>query len=132
MAWKCPQCGFVHESDAARVCEACGYVRAPGTLVLVAEQTRRSLQVGVDTAIGKELLETFAGADHAYAADPQFLLARDPVRGGWSIAPAPGAVNPTFLNGAELGAAPAPLESGAVITIGPERLRLRVENDLDG
>ncbi|HEY0016748.1 MAG TPA: hypothetical protein VGC13_10530 [Longimicrobium sp.] len=129
MAWKCPQCGFVHENEAARVCEACGYVRAPGTLVLVAEQTRRSLQVGVDTAIGKELLETFAGADHAYAADPQFLLARDPVRGGWSIAPAPGAVNPTFLNGAALGAAPAPLEPGAVITIGPERLRLRVENE---
>jgi hypothetical protein len=129
MPWKCPQCGFVHESEATRVCEACGFVRAAGRLVLVAEATSRRLPVGVDTAIGRELLETFAGADHVYAADPQFMLARDPVRGGWSIAPAPGAKNPTFLNGAALGTAPAPLEPGAVITIGLARLRLRVENE---
>jgi hypothetical protein len=128
MAWKCPQCGFVHD-DAVNVCEACGYVRAAGTLVLVAEETAGRLQVGVDTAIGKELLETFAGADHVYAADPQFLLARDALRGGWSIAPAPGTKNPTFLNGAALGDAPAPLPPGAVITIGPSKLRLRVENE---
>ena len=128
MAWKCPQCGFVHESDA-NVCEACGFVRSAGRLVLVAEQTAGRLRVGVDTAIGKELLETFAGADHVYAAEPQFLLARDMVRGGWSIAPAPGTLNPTFLNGAALGDAPAPLPPGAVITIGPDKLRLRVENE---
>lgn len=129
MAWKCPQCGFVHENDAVTVCEACGYVRAAGRLALVAEATGKRLAVGIDTAIGKGLLQTFAGEDHVYAADPQFLLARDPVRGGWSIAPAAGAKNPTFLNGAALGSAPAPLEPGAVITIGPTRLRLRVENE---
>jgi hypothetical protein len=33
------------------------------------------------------------------------------------------------VNGAALGTAPAPLEKGAVITIGPEKLRLRVENE---
>jgi hypothetical protein len=129
MAWKCPQCGFVQQNDAVNVCEACGFVRSAGTLVLVAEQTAERLQVGVDTAIGKELLETFAGADHVYAADPQFLLARDLVQGGWSIAPAPGTRNPTFLNGAALGSVPAPLPPGAVITIGPDKLRLRVENE---
>jgi hypothetical protein len=129
MAWKCPQCGFIHENEAVRVCEACGYVRAAGKLALVAEDTGKRLQVGVDTAIGKELLETFAGEDHVYAADPQFLLARDATRGGWSIAPVAGAKNPTFLNGAALGDAPAPLEPGALITIGPARLRLRVENE---
>jgi hypothetical protein len=129
MAWKCPQCGFVHENDAVRVCEACGYARAAGRLALVAEETGKRLPVGVDTAIGRELLETFAGADHVYAADPQFLLARDPVLGGWTIAPVAGAKNPTFLNGAALGGAPAPLEPGAVITIGPTRLKLRVENE---
>jgi hypothetical protein len=129
MAWKCPQCGFVHENEAVRVCEACGFVRSAGRLALVAEETGKRLEVGVDTAIGKELLETFAGADHVYAADPQFLLARDMARGGWSIAPVAGATNPTFLNGAALGAAPAPLEPGALITIGPARLRLRVENE---
>lgn len=129
MAWKCPQCGFTNASDASLSCEACGFTRA-GKLVLVSEATSKRLAVGVDTAIGKHLLETFAGGDHVYAAEPQFLLARDLVQGGWSIAPAPGAKNPTFLNGAALGAAPAPLREGAVITIGPEKLRLRVENDL--
>ncbi|HEU4882670.1 MAG TPA: hypothetical protein VFT45_10505 [Longimicrobium sp.] len=129
MAWKCPQCGFVQQNDAVNVCEACGHVRDAGRLVLVAEQTAGRLQVGVDTAIGKELLETFAGADHVYAADPQFLLARDTVQGGWSIAPVPNTKNPTFLNGAALGHVPAPLPPGAVITIGPDKLRLRVENE---
>jgi hypothetical protein len=129
MAWKCPQCGFVHEDEAAMRCEACGFVRGIGKLVLVAEQTTRRLTIGVDTPVGKELLETFAGDDHVYAADPQFLLARNAAAGGWSIAPAPGARNPTFLNGAALGTAPAPLEPGAVISIGPTRLRLRVESE---
>jgi len=129
MTWKCPQCGFSNADDAVLACEACGFTRA-GKLVLVAEETSKRLAVGVDTAIGKHLLETFAGADHVYAGEPQFLLARDLVRGGWSIAPAPGAKNPTFVNGAALGTAPAPLQSGAVITIGPEKLRLRVENEL--
>lgn len=128
MAWKCPQCGMMHENEAARVCEACGYVRPAGKLVLVAEETGERLEVGVDTAIGRELLETFAGADHVYAADPQFTLSRDPLQGGWSIAPAPSTKNPTFLNGAALAAA-APVDAGAVITIGPSKLRLRVEHE---
>jgi hypothetical protein len=51
------------------------------------------------------------------------------VQGGWSIAPAPDTKNPTFLNGAALGNVPAPLPPGAVITIGPDKLRLRVENE---
>jgi hypothetical protein len=129
MAWKCPQCGFVHENAATRRCEACGFARS-GKLALVSEATTQRLSVGVDTAVGKRLLQTFAGDDHVYAAEPQFLLARDLAHGGWSIAPAAGAKNPTFLNGAVLGDAPAPLDEGAVITIGPTRLRLRVENEL--
>ncbi|HEY0155386.1 MAG TPA: hypothetical protein VGB92_25450 [Longimicrobium sp.] len=128
MAWKCPQCGFVHENDATLSCEACGFTRA-GKLVLVSEETTKQLSVGVDTAIGKRLLESFAGGDYVYAADPQFLVARDLVRGGWSISPAPATKNPTFLNGAALGDAPAPLVKGAIISIGPTRLRLRVESE---
>ena len=96
--------------------------------MLVAEATDRRLTVGVDTAIGKLLLQTFAGDDHVYAAEPQFLLTRDPGTGGWKIAPAAGAKNPTYLNGDVLGDAPVPLTPGAVISIGPTRLRLRVEN----
>ncbi|HEX2201874.1 MAG TPA: FHA domain-containing protein [Longimicrobium sp.] len=128
MAWKCPQCGFTNAAGATPQCEACGFTRM-GKLALVAEETGKRLPVGIDTAIGKHLLSTFAGGDHVYASEPQFLLSRDAARGGWSIAPAPGAKNPTFVNGAALGDAPAPLETGAVITIGPTRLRLRVENE---
>jgi hypothetical protein len=129
MAWKCPQCGFLQADEAVTRCEACGFARGGGRLVLVAEATRGRLSVGVDTAVGKILLETFAGADHVYAAEPQFLLARDAAGGGWSITPAPGATNPTFLNGAALPAGPAPLAPGAVISIGPTRLRMHVENE---
>jgi hypothetical protein len=128
MAWKCPQCGMVHENEAVRVCEACGFVRDAGTLVLVSETTLGRLQVGVDTAIGRELLATFAGPDHVFAEDPQFLLARDPLNGGWTIAAAPGTTNPTCVNGAALGNAPTPLQPGALISIGPDELCLRVEN----
>lgn len=128
MTWKCPQCGFEHEQDVPR-CEACGFGRGGGRLVLVAEATGQRLSVGVDTAIGKRLLLTFAGEDHVYAAEPQFHLVRDTGAGGWSIAPVPGTTNPTYLDGAALEQAPMPLVPGAVISIGPARLRLRVENE---
>ena len=129
MAWKCPQCGFLHEDESASQCEACGFSRGGGRLVLIAEGTGSRLAVGVDTEIGRILLQTFAGEDHVYASEPQFHLARDPAGGAWSIAPAPGAKNPTYLNGVALGGAPTPLTPGAVISIGPTRLRLRVENE---
>jgi len=129
MAWKCPQCGFMHDDPATVRCEACGFTRH-GKVVLVAEETSGRIGVSVDTPVGKTLLKSFAGSDHVYAGEPQFVLARDLVAGGWSIAPAAGAKNPTFLNGAPLGDAPAPVRHGATITIGPTRLRLRVENEL--
>ena len=129
MAWKCPQCGFTHEDESVGRCEACGFARGGGRLVLVAEGTGKRLSVGVDTAIGKHLLQAVGGDDHRFAAEPQFLLARDPLGGGWSIAAAAGTTNPTFLNGAGLGEVPVPLEPGAVISIGPDRMRLRVESE---
>lgn len=125
MAWKCPQCGFSNEHGSRR-CESCGFVHF-ATVVLVSAETEDRLTISVDTAIGQRLLRTFAGGDHVYAADPQFLLTRDLVEGGWRIAPAPGAENPTFLNGVELTGDPAPLEDAATVSIGPSRLRLRVE-----
>jgi len=127
MAWKCPSCGVVNETDASRRCESCGHVRT-GTLALVSEQTSQRLTVTVDTPVGKRLLRGVAGEDHVYASEPQFLLSRDLAEGGWKVSPAEGTVNPTFLNGAEL-TAPSPLEHGAVLSVGPERLRLRVENE---
>lgn len=129
MSWKCPACGFINEGAETRRCESCGHTRI-GKVILVSEQTTQRLTVAVDTPVGKRLLRGFAGEDYIYASEPQFLLSRDLVEGGWRIAPAPGVVNPTFLNGAELAAPSAALENGATLSIGPERLRLRVENEL--
>lgn len=129
MAWKCPACGFMNEGDDTRRCESCGHTRA-GKVILISEQTSQRLTVSVDTPVGKLLLRSFAGDDHIYASEPQFLLARDLAEGGWKISPAPDAMNPTFLNGAELTEPSAALEHGATVSIGPERLRLRVENEL--
>lgn len=126
MSWKCPHCGFPNPDRAIRRCESCGFAHH-GKLVLVSLETEGRLPVAVDTAIGRRLLQTFAGGDHVYAAEPQFLLSRDLAEGGWRIRPAAGAKNPTFLNGVDLAGESAPLEPAAVISIGPERLRLRVE-----
>ena len=129
MAWKCPACGFTNEAESTRRCDSCGHVRV-GKLTLVSEQTSQRLTVAIDTAVGKRLLRSFAGDDYVYASEPQFLLSRDLVEGGWTISNAPETVNPTFLDGTELTGAPAALEHGATLSIGPERLRLRVENEL--
>ena len=126
MAWKCPQCGYPENADESRRCESCAFVLT-GKLVLVSAETDGRLPVGVNTAIGKRLLQTFAGGDYIYAGEPQFSLSRDPLEGGWRIAHAPEAKNPTFLNGADIGEASAPLEHAATISIGPTRLQLRVE-----
>lgn len=126
MEWKCPQCGFPENPAALRRCESCGFART-GRLVLVSAETENRLAVGVDTAIGKRLLQTFAGGDHIYAGEPQFSLSRNLVEGGWTISHAPGAKNPTFLNGVDLGGRSAPLEHAATVSIGPTRMQLRVE-----
>ncbi len=111
MAWKCPQCGFVHEDGAVLRCEACGFTRS-GRLVLVAEATAKRLSVGVDTAIGKHLLQTSRAPTTCTPAEPAVPPRARPGEGGWTVAPAPGTKNPTFLNGAALGDAPAPLAAG--------------------
>ena len=126
MPWKCPQCGFPNPDGASRRCESCAFLRH-GKLILVSLDTERRLPVSLDTQVGQRLLRTFAGGDHVYAAEPQFLLSRDLIEGGWKIAPVARAKNPTFLNGAELTGGPAPLENAAVVSIGPSKLRLRVE-----
>ncbi|MDQ3522755.1 MAG: hypothetical protein M3434_10530 [Gemmatimonadota bacterium] len=124
--WKCPQCGFPDNPQDSRRCDSCGFVRA-GKLVLVSAETEGRLTVGVDTAIGRRLLQGFAGADHIYAGEPQFLLSRDLGEGGWKITAAPAATNATFLNGADLAGKSAPLEHAATVSIGPSKMQLRVE-----
>lgn len=125
MSWKCPECGFEGNTDTRPVCDGCGYADC-GTLALLAVDTGEWMRLSIDTAVGRRLLRTFAGSDAAYASDPQFWLRRDPERGGWTVTHASDAHNPSYAGGTPIGSSPTPVEPGATLSIGPDRLRLRV------
>lgn len=125
MAWTCPQCGVDQNREGTRRCEACGYV-IYGTLSLTAEATGRQVSIAIDTDVGRHLLRSFAGDEARYASDPQFRVSKDPALGAWAITACPGATNPTWLDGRPLRSAPTPLPDGGVVSIGPERARLKI------
>ena len=124
MSWKCENCGFEANADGKVACEACGYCEGQ-ILVLQSTETGKQIRIRITTAVGKHLLRTFAGEEARFASEKQFRAARDTDTGAWIIEHAPDAKNPTFLNGSKLEAC-APVESGACISIGPERMRLVV------
>ena len=108
------------------VCDVCGET-VFGTVTLVSRTGTRKC-FAVDTRLGRRLLAALDAADAVVASDPQFQLARDRAAGGWIIAHAAGARNPTFLDGVAIVDTPR-LEHGQTISIGVERLPLRVEID---
>ena len=75
----------------------------------------QSLPVGIRTEIGKALLRRF-GAEAEFWDDQQCVVERRP-DGQWIVAPAPGTVNETLLNGAPL-TTPRPLNDGDVLAAG--------------
>ena len=123
MSWKCPECGL-ENTDGTRACDGCGVIRW-GKLVLTSETTHLEITIGVDTVVGKRLLCSFAGDEAVYASEPQFAVQRDAPRRGWTISHDVRAKNPTYLNGSAL-ASPMLLADGNVVSIGPEKMRLRV------
>ena len=125
MAWKCSTCGFENEPSKTICDGGCGYIRF-GIVVFTAKSTGCSVKMGVDTSVGKRLLATFAGDDARYASEPQFHLAKDMSLGKWFVIHDSAAKNPTFLNGSTL-SAKSPLDSGSLLSIGPERLQLSVK-----
>jgi hypothetical protein len=82
--------------------------------------------MGITTQVGRSLLKAMDGVDSVYASDPQFIVNRDEAAGAWMLEHHPAARNPTFYNGAAVGSTPCPLATDGIISIGPERLRLRV------
>jgi len=124
VSWKCKSCGFEANTDGKVACEACGYYDGQ-VLVLQSQETGKAIRVRISTTVGKHLLRTFAGEEARFASDSQFRVTRDSDTGAWIIEHAPDAKNPTFLNGGKLEAC-VPLESGACISIGPEKMRLVV------
>jgi hypothetical protein len=77
------------------------------------------------TTVGKSTIRPLGDPDYIYASEPQFRITRDGVTGTWSVAPVPEAVNPTYLDGRAL-KKEAPLRNGALLSVGPTRLKLSV------
>jgi len=125
MPWKCPECGTEIPDTAGKGCDACGYIRF-GTLILASEASGKELQIGIDTSVTRYLLKGLVGEESRYASPDQFHVCRDSAVKSWVVSHTVEAKNPTCLNGRPLETAPEPLKDGDVLSIGPERLRLRV------
>jgi hypothetical protein len=126
MTWKCQSCGF-DNPDSSSVCQGgCGFVRL-GSLVLVAEGTGSKLTMNIDTLVGRRHLRKLDAAASRFASDPQFRLFRDNARGGWLVEHQATAVNPTLVNGVEISSGPVALGEGAILSIGAEQLKMRVQ-----
>lgn len=126
MAWTCPECGLAEIADADTVCRGCGYRRL-GRVVLVSETTGKQIDTGVDIEVTVHLLQTLGDEDARFASPFQFVLARDVEKRAWTIRHRTEARNPTYLNGSPLPASPVPLTEEDRISIGPEKLPLRVK-----
>ena len=125
MSWKCAQCGL-EVADGQRRCDGCGEI-CFRRIRLESLATGSGITVGIDTEITRRLLDGFAGSDTAFASPLQFSLLRSIAHERWVIRHAAGARNPTFLDGHPISTAPVPLNGGEVISVGPDRLKLRVE-----
>ncbi|NBQ67632.1 MAG: hypothetical protein EBU46_01895 [Nitrosomonadaceae bacterium] len=97
--------------------------------MLIGTETGKCISMTIDTIVGKRLLSGIGGDDSRYASEPQFHLVKDLAHGRWLVVHDSGAKNPTFLNGRLL-SVPTPIEAEAVLTIGPERLKLKVSIEL--
>jgi hypothetical protein len=126
MSWKCPECGTEIPDIAGNGCDACGYIRY-GTLILASEASGKELQIRIDTSVTGYLLKGLAGEDSRYASVDQFRVYRDSAIKSWAVRHTPEAKNPTCLNGKPLESVAAPLKEGDVLSIGPERLRLKIK-----
>lgn len=123
MAWNCPKCGLENPADRG-VCLACNHFRS-SRVTLTAASTSKSMAMTLDTAIGTALLRPLGDPDYIYASEPQFHILRDPVAGQWIVVPDGAAKNPTHLDSHPLNSR-TPLRDGAVLTLGPSRLKLTV------
>jgi hypothetical protein len=101
---------------------ACGYVR-PSRVILTASATGKAMSLAVDTTIGKRTIRPLGDPDFVYASDSQFHILREATSGEWIVVPDGAAINPTFLNGGAL-TGKSTLRDGAILTIGPTRLKL--------
>ncbi len=124
MSWSCPDCGFESNEDTVIQCVACGKTRMPRTVVLAGESAYK-LSMNISTTCSQALLKDVGGEDSRYASSPQFEIVRDDTEGCWWIRHDESATNPTCVNGEPV-TEPHRLDTGDVISIGPEKMKLCV------
>ena len=124
MAWKCNDCGFEANLDAAFKCDACGHSEAT-ILTLTSQATGENIEMRIATDVGKQLLDSFVGEESRFASKVQFCCSRDSDTGDWTVQHESTASNPTFLDLQPLESV-AVLREGSVLSIGPERVLLTV------
>ena len=125
-AWACAECGS-ENPPAERRCSVCRHPNLPRVVVLRAVATGKEAEFTEPLRFGKAVFtHRFADPDAQYASELQFEIVRDETQVAWVIRPLPGAVNPTYYNGAPLTAEGSELHNGGVISIGKSRMKLQV------
>lgn len=128
MSWKCPLCGTQNDETEDVCVGMCGHIRL-SRLVLTALPSGHEMRFNVDTEVGRTGLQKVAGEEAKFASQPQFKLFRAPGNPGWLISHCAAATNPTFLNGKVLGAKAQILRDSDIITVGPDKLLLKVRSE---
>src|SRR5579872_296392 len=124
--WKCPQDGTDNPLTEKR-CLVCRFPNLPRVVVLQAVSTGKEAEFTGAIKLGKAVFTNrFEDPDAQYASDLQFEVIRDESVVAWIIRPIPGAVNPTYYNGAAISSEGSPIEDGGVISIGKTKLKLQV------
>jgi hypothetical protein len=124
--WTCPQDG-TENPLAERRCLVCRFPNLPRLVILKSVASGKEAEFSGAIKLGKAVFtHRFADPDAEYASDLQFEVIRDETAVAWVVRPIPGAVNPTFYNGAPVRSSGSPMEEGGIISIGKSKLKLQV------
>lgn len=95
-------------------------------VILVDDSSGRDKRIGVTTTLGRRSLGRVTDDAH-FASSSQFEISRDDEAGAWTIRHILDADNPTFYSGTELSETPQPIEDGAVVSIGADKMKLNIK-----
>ena len=124
--WICPKDGIENPLKEKR-CMVCRHPNLPEFVVLQSASTGKEAEFKENKQLGRAVFtHKFADPDAQYASDLQFEIVRDEVLVAWMVRPLPEARNPTYYNGKPIPTDGAELAEDGVISIGRNKLRLKV------
>ena len=125
MSWSCPKCGGLPARENVRRCVDCNFTEF-GQLVLTSA-AGVTIVANIDTEFGRESLAHVVDHDEVGATLLPPFSSKSPEM-QWlavgNLTPAPGAVNPTCVNGAPIGPEGHPLTGGETVSVGPQWAKL--------